>query len=109
MLNQPRQTPDLPSHFQPGWCRATLASIGEAVIATDNEGRVTFLNPVAESLTGWTQEGAAGRPLDSVFRIINKESRQPVASPTIRALWEGVIVGLVNHSLLVAKDGTERP
>ena len=96
-------------HLQPEWCRVTLASIGDAVITTDIEGRVTFLNPVAQSLTGWTQEEAAGQPLDSVFRIINEESRQPVESPTVRALREGVVVGLANHSLLIAKDGTERP
>ena len=96
-------------HFQPEWCRVTLASIGEAVITTDAEGRVTFLNPVAESLTGWTQQEAEGQPLDSVFRIINNESRQPVESPADRALREGVLVGLANHSLLIAKDGTERP
>ena len=74
-----------------------------------HQGGVTFLNPVAQSLTGWTLEEAAGQPLDSVFRIINEESRQPVESPTVRALREGVVVGLANHSLLIAKDGTERP
>jgi PAS domain S-box-containing protein len=96
-------------HFQPEWCRVTLASIGDAVITTDINGGVTFLNPVAQSLTGWRLEQAAGQPLDSVFRIINEESRQPVESPTVRALREGVVVGLANHSLLIGKDGTERP
>lgn len=96
-------------HFQPDWCRVTLASIGDAVITADINGGVTFLNPVAQSLTGWTLEEAAGQPLNRVFRIINEESRQPVESPTVRALREGVIVGLANHSLLIAKDGTERP
>jgi len=96
-------------HFQPEWCRVTLASIGDAVITTDIDGGVTFLNLVAQSLTGWTLEEAAGQPLDSIFRIINEESRQPVESPTVRALREGVVVGLANHSLLIAKDGTERP
>jgi PAS domain S-box-containing protein len=96
-------------HFQPEWCRVTLASIGDAVITTDIKGGVTFLNPVAQSLTGWTPEEAAGQPLDSVFRIINEKSRQSVESPTVRALREGVVVGLANHSLLIAKDGTERP
>jgi PAS domain S-box-containing protein len=95
--------------FQPEWCRVTLASIGDAVIATDTEGRVTFLNPVAGSLTGWTLPEAVGQPLDSVFRIINEESRQPVESPTVRALRAGVPVGAANHSLLITKDGTERP
>lgn len=96
-------------HFQPEWCRVTFASIGDGVITTDSEGRVTFLNSVASSLTGWTQEEAAGQPLDSVFRIINEESRQSVESPTVRALREGVVIRLANHSLLIAKDGTARP
>lgn len=96
-------------HFQPEWCRVTLASIGDAVITTDINSGVTFLNPAAQSLTGCTLEEAAGQPLDRVFRIINEESRQPVESPTVRALREGVVVGLANHSLLIAKDGTERP
>ena len=96
-------------HFQPEWCRVTLASIGDAVIATDTEGRVTFLNPVAESLTGWTQNEAAGGALESVFKIVNHETRKTVESPTIRAMLDGVIVGLANHTLLIAKDGTERP
>jgi two-component system CheB/CheR fusion protein len=87
----------------------TLSSIGDAVITMNGEGRVTFLNPVAESLTGWTLQEAVGQPLDSVFRIINEESRQPVESPTVRALREGRICKLASHSLLVARDGTERP
>ena len=96
-------------HSQPEWCRVTLASIGDAVITTDTQGRVTFLNSVAESLTGWTQAEAEGVSLESVFRIINEDTRRTVESPTIRALRDGVIVGLANHTLLIAKDGTERP
>lgn len=91
------------------WIRVTLSSIGDAVVTTDLEGRVTFLNPVAESLTGWTQADAYGQPLDAIFRIVNQESRHTVESPTVRALRDGVIVGLANHTLLIAKDGTERP
>jgi PAS domain S-box-containing protein len=91
------------------WLRVTLASIGDAVITTDSNGCITFLNPVAQSLTGWKQEEAAGQLLNSVFRIINEESRQPVENPTIRALRDGVVVGLANRTLLIAKDGTERP
>jgi PAS domain S-box-containing protein len=89
--------------------RVTLSSIGDAVITTDKEIRVTFLNPVAESLTGWTQEDAAGVPLDTVFQVVNEETRRTVENPAIRALREGVVVGLANHTLLIAKDGTERP
>ena len=96
-------------HFQPEWWHVALASIADAVITADIEGRVTFLNSVAASLTGWAQAEATGQPLDSVFRIINEESHQPVESPTVRALRDGVVVGLANHSLLIAKDGTERP
>jgi PAS domain S-box-containing protein len=89
--------------------RVTLGSIGDAVITTDIEGRVTYLNRVAESLTGWTQHDALGHPLDEVFRIINEDSRATVESPADQALRLGVVVGLANHTLLVARDGSERP
>lgn len=95
--------------FRPEWSRVTLASIGDAVITIDTKGRVTFLNPVAESLTGWTQDEAAGVPLERVFKIVNPETRTTVESPTVRALREGVNAGLVNRTLLIAKDGTELP
>ncbi len=89
--------------------RVTLASIGDAVITTDTEGRVTYLNAVAESLTGWTNEEAAGRPLESIFNIVNETSRETVENPAAKALREGTIVGLANHTILIAKDGTEIP
>jgi PAS domain S-box-containing protein len=89
--------------------RVTLGSIGDAVITTDIEGRVTYLNRAAESLTGWSQRDALGRPLDEVFRIINEDTHQPVESPATRALRHSVVVGLANHTLLVGKDGVERP
>lgn len=95
--------------FRPEWSRATLASIGDAVITTDTEGRVTFLNPVAQSLTGWTQEEAAGVSVETVFTIVHPKTRTRVESPTVRALKEGVNVGLPNRSLLIAKDGRELP
>jgi PAS domain S-box-containing protein len=91
------------------WLRVTLSSIGDAVITTDTQGRVTFLNPVAQTLTGWRQEEAEGKPLGEVFRIVNEESRQPAENPIPRALREGLVVGLANHTLLIAKDGSERP
>jgi PAS domain S-box-containing protein len=91
------------------WFRVTLSSIGDAVIATDIEGRVTFLNPVGESLTGWTDSEAKGQPLDAVFRIVNEETRKAVENPARRALNEGTIAGLANHTVLIAKDGKERP
>lgn len=89
--------------------RVTLASIGDAVITTDTEGRITFLNTVAESLTGWKRTEAAGQPLDCVFRIINEQTRQPIEDPATRVLRDGLTVGLANHTILIAKDGTERP
>ena len=89
--------------------RTTLASIGDAVLTTDTQGRVTYVNAVAQALTGWPQEAAVGQPLETVFRIVNEQSRQTVENPTIRALREGAIVGLANHTVLIAKDGTERP
>ncbi len=89
--------------------RTTLASIGDAVIATDAEGRITMMNAVAESLTGWKMEQAAGLPLEKAFNIVNETTRKLVESPVARALREGVIVGLANHTILIAKDGTERP
>jgi PAS domain S-box-containing protein len=90
------------------WLRVTLASIGDAVIITDAAGRVSSLNPVAESITGWTKQEAQGKPLNVVFRIINEQSRELVENPATRALREGRIVGLANHTILIAKDGTER-
>jgi PAS domain S-box-containing protein len=89
--------------------RVTLASIGDGVISTDADGRVTFLNGVAEELTGWPQTEAAGRPLDDVFKIVNEYTRDPADNPALRALREGHVVELVNDTLLIARDGTERP
>src|SRR6266576_1633434 len=95
-------------HEQREWLRVTLSSIGDAVITTDTKCSITYLNPVAVSLPGWTQEEAAGIPLDLVFKIVNEDTRQTVENPAIRALGEGLVVGLANHTLLIAKDGTER-
>jgi PAS domain S-box-containing protein len=94
---------------QSEWLRVTLASIGDAVISTDADARVTFLNPVAEQLTGWTAADAAGRLLPTVFHIINEATRDPVENPALRALREGTVVGLANHTILIARDGTETP
>lgn len=103
--------PPLPSalHEQPEWLRVTLSCIGDGVITTDNQGHVTFLNPVAEALTGWSLADAAGQALETVFHIVNETTRNIVENPVHRALREGMIVGLANHTLLIAKDGTERP
>jgi PAS domain-containing protein len=84
------------------WLRVTLNSIGDAVIATDTEGRVTFLNPVAETLTGWRQTEALGKDIQVVFVIINEDTGESVESPVERALREGITVGLANPTLLVS-------
>lgn len=89
--------------------RVTLSSIGDAVIATDRDGRVSFLNGVAEALTGWSHSEAPGHPLPDVFNIVNEETRQPAENPALRALREGTIVGLANSTILIARDGAERP
>ncbi len=91
------------------WLRVTLASIGDAVIATDTQERITFLNPVAEALTGWPAAEAIGKPLEQVFRVIHEQTRQLIDNPIARALREGTAVGLANHTALIARDGTERP
>jgi PAS domain S-box-containing protein len=91
------------------WLQVVLSSIGDAVIATDERGRVSFLNPVAEFMTGWGHDEAVGRPLDEIFRIINEEHRGTVESPVARVLREGITVGLANHTVLIARDGSERP
>ncbi len=89
--------------------RVTLRSIGDAVIATDVNGRITYLNAVAESLTGWEQSDAVGQPLAAVFHIVNEESRQPVESPVTKALRQGAAVRLANHTILIRKDGRDCP
>ncbi|MEQ8787261.1 MAG: PAS domain S-box protein [Pirellulaceae bacterium] len=90
------------------WFSTTLGSIGDGVITTGVDGRVITLNRVAETLTGWTQDEAAGRMLSEVFVIVNAKTRQPVENPALRALEQGTIVGLANHTILAARDGVER-
>ncbi|MBI1915293.1 MAG: PAS domain S-box protein, partial [Planctomycetes bacterium] len=87
----------------------TLASIGDAVIATDAGGRVTFINPVAQALTGWTEAEAAGRPLGEVFQILDESTRKFLESPVPRAMRHGAPLGLAEPSLLVARSGSELP
>lgn len=95
-------------HQQRDWLLVTLSCIGDAVITTDIEGCITFLNPVAESLTGWTQE-AVGHSLDGVIRLVNEDTRLPVEIPTVQALAEGRLLKLASHSLLIAKNNSECP
>lgn len=85
----------------------TLASIGDGVIVTDTEARVTFLNQVAASLTGWSAEDAQGVDITEVFRIVNEETRATVENPVNLVLRTGIVAGLANHTLLIRKDGSE--
>jgi PAS domain S-box-containing protein len=91
------------------WLSALLSSIGDAVIATDGQGRVSFTNPIAQSLTGWAADEAKGKPLQDVFVIVSEEEGQPVETPVARVIREGTVIGLANHTVLIARDGTERP
>jgi len=91
------------------WLRVTLSSIGDAVIASDTEGRITFLNPVAIALTGWQSEETLGQPIQDVFRIINEKTREPAEDLVSRVISENRIVGLANDTALVTKDGREVP
>lgn len=89
--------------------RTTLYSIGDAVITTDKSGSIRYLNQVAENLTGWKEEEAKGKPLHSIFNIINEETREKVENPVFKVLECGKIVGLANHTLLISKEGKEIP
>jgi PAS domain S-box-containing protein len=91
------------------WFETTLESIGDAVLATDVNAHVVFMNPIAEHLTGWRLTEARGRPYADVFNIINENSRRAAENPVGRVLADGAVVGLANHTLLIAADGTERP
>jgi PAS domain S-box-containing protein len=91
------------------WLRVTLTSIGDAVIATDEAGLITFINPVAEALTGWKQDEAIGQPVQEVFRIVNEYTRKDVEDPVKKVLQCGKIVALTNHTVLLRKGGGEVP
>ncbi|MGA7932725.1 MAG: PAS domain S-box protein [Kovacikia sp.] len=91
------------------WLQVTLASIGDAVIATDREARITFMNPVAEALTGWNYAAAQGQSVNTVFRIINEKTRQPAKNPVEAALQAGMTVELENGTLLLTADQKEIP
>jgi PAS domain S-box-containing protein len=85
----------------------TLNSIGDGVIATDAQARVTLINPVAQEMTGWTQAQAQGRPVTEIFNILNKMDRHVAAIPVARVLAMGTIQGLANHTVLIARNGSE--
>ena len=87
----------------------TLGSIGDAVLATDAQSRVTFVNPVAEDILGYGHPEVIGRELEAVFRIVDEDTRRPVENPVHRVVREGCIVGLANHTILIRPDGKEVP
>ena len=91
------------------WFKVTLASIGDGVIATDAAGRVTFINPVAQSLTAWQREEALGEPVQNIFRVINEKSREPGEDIVSRVIREGTVVNLANNMTLIARNGQEIP
>ena len=91
------------------WFQVTLTSVGEAVIATDELGKVTFLNPVAEHLTGYVHADALGKQIELVFPIFNEYTRKPVENPIQKVLHSGKVVGLANHTVLQSRDGTLTP
>jgi len=100
---------DLQLREQREWLRVTLTSIGDAVITCDTDGLITFLNPVAEALTGWSAEEARERPVEEIFRLINEETRQPSKDPVDLVLREGHPKSLANHTALVTRSGLEIP
>ena len=87
----------------------TLKSIGDAVITTDLNGNVSFLNEVAAILTGWTLRESLGKPVTKIFKIVNEQTHKPIENPIARVLKEGIIVGIGNHSVLITKDEKEIP
>lgn len=89
--------------------RATLRCIGDGVLSSDAQGHVRYMNPVAEALTGWTEAQAFGRPVQEVFCIVHEDTRAEVENPVNQVMRDGVIVGLANHTLLISRDGSERP
>jgi PAS domain S-box-containing protein len=91
------------------WLHTTLASIGDAVIVTDDQSNVKFLNGAAQSLTGWNSADASGRPLTEVFRVVDESSRETVESPAAKAMREGTVTGLADHAILIPRRGVEIP
>jgi len=94
---------------QQEWFRVTLGSIGDAVIASDADGHVSYMNATAESLTGWSMVEATGRPLADVFRIISEDTGERIENPASLVMQSGQVVGLANHTVLISRDGKERP
>lgn len=89
--------------------KITLLSVGDGVVTTDEHGNITFLNPVAEEITGWMNEEVKGKPIDEILIMFNEYTKKPVEAPVKKVLDTGKIIGLANHTVVVCKDGTERP
>ncbi|MDL5503800.1 MAG: response regulator [Candidatus Methanoperedens sp.] len=91
------------------WLVAVIESIGDAVIATDPEGNIRLMNPMAEALTGWKQQEALGKPLPNIFNILSEETDKKIEEPIAKAIREGMFYGLANHTILVTKEGMKIP
>jgi PAS domain S-box-containing protein len=109
LFNNVQRRAELEERAQRHWFETTLASIGDGVIATDSGGHVTFMNAVAEAVTGWKAEEASGRPLEIVFNIVNEDTHEPVPNPALQIKQAGCSANLVDNSVLIARDGTEIP
>lgn len=107
--SQARKPPALAPYLESEWLGVTLHSIGDGVIATDENGNVTFINPAAESLIGWQSTAAMGRHITEIFELVHEENEEPVEVPVLPALREGRVAKLSNHILLITKDGEKRP
>lgn len=102
-----RKQAELALRMSEAWLSTTLLSIGDAILTTDDAGRITLMNRVAEDLTGWTSVEARGRPLDDVFRILSQRTREPVPSPVAKVLELGSVAELTADVVLVRRDGSE--
>src|SRR3954465_8027651 len=105
----PRREGDSSAPNAASWYQVVLAAIGDAVLTTDPDGLIPYLNPVAESLPGWSGAEALGKRLEDVFPIVNEETRKPIEQPVRKVIDTGLVRGLANHTLLIAKDGSELP
>jgi PAS domain S-box-containing protein len=91
------------------WLTAVIESIGDAVIATDPEGIIRLMNPKAEALTGWKQNEALGKPLANIFNIISEETNIRTENPVTKAIRDGIFYGLMDHNILITKEGMKIP
>ncbi len=91
------------------WLSTTLESIGDAVITTDKNGYITFMNPIAQKITEWKQDEALGKPLENIFKTVNEETNEPIESPVTEVLQKGSITGMKDHAILITKNGTQVP